>query len=74
MANNQTQSKINIVPNLVALLLGLPWPEVIGDLWRFGLKTVHGLSHEGMYEALDYESTLEIHDSKGKRATFRKYK
>jgi hypothetical protein len=68
------QSRLNFIPKAAALLLGLPWPEIIGDLWRFGRKAMRGLSHEGMCEVLDYESTLEIHDSKGKRATFKKRK
>jgi hypothetical protein len=33
---------------------------------------MRGLASEGMCEVLDYESTLELHDTKGKRATFRK--
>ena len=64
----------NFIPKVVAFLLGLPWPEIIGDMWRGGRKILRGLSHEGMYEVLDYESTLELHDKKGERATFKKTK
>ena len=33
---------------------------------------MRGLASEGMYEVLDYESTLELLDDKGKNATFKK--
>lgn len=35
---------------------------------------MRGLASEGMYEVLDYESTLELHDRGGKKATFKKRK
>lgn len=46
--------------------------ELSGRLWAFGSKVLRGFSSEGMYEVLDYETTLEIHDPKGKRATLSK--
>ena len=52
--------------------LGLSWFEIAGELWKVGRKMMRGLASEGMYEVLDFESTLELHDTKGKRATFRK--
>jgi hypothetical protein len=33
---------------------------------------MRGLASEGMYEVLDYESTLELLDDKGKKASFKK--
>jgi len=51
----------------------LSWFEIIGDLWKIGRKVMRGLASEGMYEVLDYESTLEILDEKGKQAAFRKH-
>ena len=35
---------------------------------------MHGLSHEGMYEVLEYESSLELTDKSGKRAILKKRK
>lgn len=52
--------------------LGLPWFEIAGELWKIGRKLMRGLSNEGMYEVLEYESTLELHDRRGKKATFTK--
>lgn len=51
----------------------LSWFEILGGLWKIGRKLMRGLSSEGMYEVLDYESTLEIFDTKAKRAIFRKH-
>lgn len=52
--------------------MGLPWVEIFSEAWKFGRKVLRGLASEGMYEVLDYESTLELHDVKGTRATFQK--
>ncbi len=62
-----------LIPTLISSA-SLSWFEVIGDLWKIGKKLMRGLSSEGMYEVLDYESTLEILDDKGKAATFQEYK
>lgn len=52
--------------------LGLSWFEIAGELWKLGRKVMRGLASEGMYEVLEYDSTLEIHDKGGKKATFHK--
>ena len=57
---------------VVALLLGLPWVEILTDAWRVGKRILRGLSSEGMYEVLDYETTLDIQDPKGKKAILKK--
>jgi len=67
---------MNAIPKMIGTLItstSLSWFEILGDLWKIGKKLMRGLSSEGMYEVLDYESTLEIHDPEGKRATFRKH-
>ncbi len=56
---------MNVIPYL-------PWFDVLADLWKVGHKAIRGLAVDGMYEVLDYETTLELHDRKGKRATVRK--
>jgi len=43
-------------------------------MWKIGRKVMRGLANEGVYEVLDYESTLELHDRGGKKATFKKRK
>lgn len=57
---------------LMNIIQYLPWIEIFIDLWRVGSKAIRGLSVEGMYEVLEYESTLELKDKKGKQAFFRK--
>jgi hypothetical protein len=46
--------------------------ELGGHLWALGSKVLRGYSSEGMYEVMDYETTLELLDSKGKRARLAK--
>ena len=54
------------------ITLSLPWFEIAGKMWKIGRKVMRGLANEGVYEVLDYESTLELKDRGGKRAVFRK--
>jgi len=58
----------------VTITLSLPWFEIAGKMWKIGRKVMRGLANEGVYEVLDYESTLELHDRGGKKATFKKRK
>lgn len=69
---NKHNSPTDNLSRLTAILLGLPWVEVAAEAWKLGRKTLRGLSNEGMYEVLEYESTLELRDAKGKDATFSK--
>lgn len=59
---------------LTELILKLPWPEILAGAWRYARKVFRGLANEGMYEVLDYETTLEILNKKGTRARFKKRK
>jgi hypothetical protein len=56
----------------ITVLSGLPWFEVLGTVWQIARKALQARSYKGMYEVLEYESTLELRDRSGKRATFRK--
>lgn len=66
--------KLAKIPGWAIKLLDLPWIEILGELWKYGRKFARGLVNEGVYETLEYESTLEIHNKKGTRATFSKRK
>src|SRR5690606_22129364 len=57
---------------LVALLLSLPWIEILAETYKLVRTLWRGLADEGMYEVLEYESTLELLDQYGKRAGFKK--
>lgn len=74
MKNDIDNAPTGTISKIVALLLGVPWIEVIAEVWKVGKKVFRGLSDEGMYEVLEYESTLEILDPEGKRAIFKKRK
>ena len=72
MNNNTDHTKI--LARSIAALFELPWIKIIAEAWKLGKKLVRGLSLEGIYEVLDYESTLELLDSKGISAKFQKRK
>jgi len=54
--------------------LDLSWIQAIVEAWKLVSKILRGLANEGMFEVLAYESTLELLDNRGKRATFQKRK
>jgi hypothetical protein len=72
MTDKELKTQETAVARLVAILFGLPWLEIAADLWKVTRKLWHGLAHEGMYEVLEHEVTLELADPKGKRAIIRK--
>lgn len=57
-----------------AILLDLPWANILGDAWKVFRKILRGLSQEGVYEVLDYRSSLRILDVSGKTAQYIKEK
>lgn len=59
----ETGSSINFNALIVPLLT---------DLYEWIKSKITKYSKAGLYEVLDYQMTLEIHDSKGKAATFSK--
>lgn len=59
---------------LTTILLDLPWTNILGDTWRLFRKLFRGFSQEGIYEVLNYHSTLELLDSTGTKAHFSKTK
>ena len=74
MPDEEDKSKTTLVAKLLINVLGQPWPEVIGSLWGIGRGIINRLANNGIYETLDYESTLELHNSAGTKATFSKRK
>jgi len=68
--NSQSIGKSLVINGSISS--SLSWLELIGDLWKIGKKVIRGLSNEGMYEVLDYETTLELLDTKGHKASFTK--
>jgi len=59
---------------ITSILLDLPWAGILGSGWKHFRKLVRGLSLEGIYEVLEYDSTLELMDKKGQIVRFQKRK
>jgi hypothetical protein len=72
MVNDQQDSVDSRLQSWVLTLVNLPLFNIVTDLWKIGRKVVRGLSTEGMYEVITYESTLELKDIKGEKAIFHK--
>lgn len=71
MSERETKTNANL-SRITAIALGLPWVEILAEAWKYGRKLIRGMTSEGIYEVLDYEMNLELHDTKGKRTTYRK--
>lgn len=54
------------------LLSSQDWISVIVALYKGISQSIKKQSHEGIYEMLDYDSELELFDSKGETAVFKK--
>jgi hypothetical protein len=50
----------------------LPWADVVGDAFKALRKAIQSRTYKGLYEVLEYESTLELRDREEETATFRK--
>jgi hypothetical protein len=73
MANANSGPANLLLDRLATALSGLPWSDVLGELWTALRKALSGSAEEGMYEVLEYESTLELLDDRGLRARFQKH-
>jgi hypothetical protein len=62
----------SIFQELVNTLTGFPFLDTIQRVVQIGKRLQSVLSPAGIYEVLDYESTLEIKDSRGEKAVFSK--
>jgi len=72
MTDEKRNDSQSLFDKLIAILSGLPWLDVLGEVWKILRKVIQGRSYRGMYEVIEYESTLELKDRGGKRATFKK--
>jgi len=72
MIDIQPNSRRSIADQLIVLLLSLPWLDALAETYKIVRALCRGLADEGMYEVLEYESTLELLDQYGKRASFKK--
>jgi hypothetical protein len=73
MAFEESQQPLpNRLLKLLVPLLGSQWVEVLPLAWRLGKRILSFQAHEGMYEVLDYETRLELADTKGEKAILHK--
>ena len=70
--DEQRNHNQSLPDRLVALLLGLPWLDAVETGWRIARTVIQRRSFAGMYEVVEYESTLELKDKEGKIASFTK--
>jgi hypothetical protein len=61
-----------LLNKLIGVVSGLPWLEVVQEVWRILQDLLRSRSSQGMYQVLEYESTLELNNRSGKTATFKK--
>jgi hypothetical protein len=72
MAENKDILPKQIIKKMLELLQRLPWMDILINVGKFGFEFLKGSASRGIFEVLEYESTLELHDPNGERATFRK--
>jgi hypothetical protein len=73
MLGTFTSSIISIFSMLGKMNLDLPWLDLFGGVNKIGQQLVQKVYQGEMYTVLEYDSTLELHDCKGQRATYRKH-
>ena len=61
MDNNRKDTPASVRDWLTFILLSLPWPEIMGEVWRSMRQLSRGLGDEGIYEVLEHEATLDLH-------------
>jgi hypothetical protein len=71
MLGEQRQSAA-LVDWVVKVALSLPWIEVLSESLRIVRSLFRETADEGLYEVLEYDSTLELQDKKGIHASFHK--
>jgi len=72
MPNDNTTALVSQLGGLVTALLNSGLVAALAKLWRQWRRTASGLAEEGLYEVLEYETTLELLDRRGQNAMLRK--
>ena len=70
MTENKENPSSQILDKFLDLLKRLPWMDILFDVVNFGMAFLKGSTKTGLYEVLEYESTVKLHDPKGQRATY----
>lgn len=72
MPVDESKSTTSFLRKFLVILFSEPSLDVLAAAWKTGKKLWQGLIEEGMYEVLEYESTLELIDAHGEQAQFHK--
>jgi hypothetical protein len=72
MPDEKRNDDQSLLDKIITILLQLPRSDALTELWKMAGKAIQRRFAAGMYEVLEYESTLELRDRGGTRATFRK--
>jgi len=62
----------NRLYRIPASFLSYTWSEFLGEIWKIVRVILRVLSSFGIYDVLEYNSILKLHDYEGKEATFYK--
>jgi hypothetical protein len=71
-AENSQRNHSTSLVRVLLLLLSSDWLDALETIWRLGRRMLALRIHEGIYEVLEYESRLEIADTKGEKAVLHK--
>ena len=66
MSDEERNDHPDFLGRLITVLLRQPWLELVGKAWKILRKLIAGWSHQGGYEVLEYDLTLELKDRGGK--------
>ena len=69
---NQQNSNNAFLKQLVIAMVTGSWFELLVESLKLGKRLFRGMVDEGLYEVLEYETTLELKDKKGEKAKFYK--
>ena len=72
MSDQEQNDHQNLIGRTIVLLSELLRLGGVEGAWKIAQKAIQSCSYKGIYKVLEYESTLELKDSGGRRATFRK--
>ena len=72
MPDSNRNDDHGLLDKSITALSGLPWFELLGKAWQLARKALQARSYRGMYEVLEHETTLELKDRAGTRASFEK--
>jgi hypothetical protein len=72
MVLDQLHEQPNQLLRLLVPLLNSDLLNTLGTLWQLGTRIIAAKTHEGMYDVLELNLRLELHDTRGERAVLYK--